>query len=739
MGYLLSNLLRVARRVWQLLLGNRNPVNEFVHQLLQRLPGGYWLDVGLEEVRQRTAGIRLSDRDVVTFVEEIARNLDRNRPGRTTNLLILGLLMEGERFLQALRVSGALRPSKYDFNGELIRACVAPLVERADQIGLSELSRRYLASLRAFSCVADGARKLRDHLLTALQDGHTIKSLLVALDTIFLIGHDPSPRDFPPNVWRHHSKEALAEGFSIGLYLYRLKGRHIRDEELSGPVDPLALTSDSYRNLLAECTIFREYHGWEFEVDSGTYQADIEGRKVILRPADERAEKATRLGFITVEQSQLKAAMEKPKEAMSLATFAEGLHKVLKETGHLRMQDQPRRRLVLAVPMHLVEIISADSLFAEEVAYLNYSGLSFLVAPEDLTAFVVRGGVTVLDLVKASRVVNIFRQVLRLELQNLFETEPETAAQSMLPVFRREQLLTLLSAAVSKEKAEELLRFWEWTGEGVFDLQYQPVVRAQTLYAIPMNVFADSNIIRNALQLARVRIHPDEDPSEHTLANAFRARDVPTQHGVEYRHSDQSGEIDVLTVLDGFAFAFECKNSLLPANPFELRQTLTYLGRANEQLDRLRRFWEDPVFVQGLREKTGLDLVQGMPLVTCAVTANRMLSGSLFGKHPVRGLFELGSFLHQGGVVLLGQTVRMIAGARVSGEDLRAYIEGDSLHARIFLAMVPHEPVYKVGPIEVMRRTFALNFIRLAEEFGLELPEDLGGASTDKPADAGQD
>lgn len=708
-----------------------------MHQFLQRTPGGYWLDDGFENVRQQTAGIRPGKDDFSILVEEVTRHLERHRTGRATNLLLLGFLLDQEQFLKELRTKGALRPSRYDFHGESIRACVSPLVEHAERIGMSESSRRYLASISALSVVGDGARELRSHLRNALRNGRTIKSLLVAIDALFLIGHEAQPRQFPPNSWRHYSKEALAEGFSIGLYLYHSSGRRLKDTEIGGSVDPEVLTSDAYGNLLAECTIFREYHQWEIELDSGTYQATIDGGTVLLSPVNERVEKATRLGYIQSDQSALKAVMERtPESAVSLATFAEQLHEALKQGGRLRIEDEPFRRLVMNVPdaPQLVEIIKDDRFFAEEVAYLYYSGLSFLITPEDLTAFVVRGGVTVRDLMKASRVMNLLRQVLRLEIREMLTTDPETAAQSILPVFHRDQLLTLLSAVVDREKAKELLHFWEWRGEGVFDLQYQPFIRAGAYYAVPMNVFSDSNVIRNAFQLARVRIHHQEDPSEHALANAFEARDIPTRRGIRYRHNEQDGEIDVLAVMNGIAFAFECKNSLLPTNPFELRQTLTHLEKANEQLDRLRLFWQEPVFARVVQQRTGLDLVPGMPLVTCAVTANRMLSGSIYGRHPVRGLFELGSFLHQGGVELLGQTVRMIAGSEVSGEDLRAYIEGDSLHARMFSAMIPYESTYKVGGVEVVRRTFALNVLRLAEEFGLDVPEDLrGGLSEEGP------
>jgi hypothetical protein len=105
-----------------------------------------------------------------------------------------------------------------------------------------------------------------------------------------------------------------------------------------------------------------------------------------------------------------------------------------------------------------------------------------------------------------------------------------------------------------------------------------------------------------------------------------------------------------------------------------------------------------------------------------------MLSGSTYGSHPVRALFELGSFLNSGEVTLLRQTVRVIQGTQVVGEDLRAYIEGDSLHARMLSAMAPHDLAYKIGNVTVVRRTFALDLLRVAGEFGLEVPENLRGA-----------
>ena len=100
----------------------------------------------------------------------------------------------------------------------------------------------------------------------------------------------------------------------------------------------------------------------------------------------------------------------------------------------------------------------------------------------------------------------------------LLETETVVALRSLLPVFRKDKLQALLSLCVSAEAASTFLRITTYShanNSGVFDVQYQPVIRGGDYCLLPTNVLCSSNLLRNLLYTQRKRVemeHVDAPP-----------------------------------------------------------------------------------------------------------------------------------------------------------------------------------------------------------------------------------
>src|SRR5207248_11416694 len=61
----------------------------------------------------------------------------------------------------------------------------------------------------------------------------------------------------------------------------------------------------------------------------------------------------------------------------------------------------------------------------------------------------------------------------------------------------------------------------------------------------------------------------------------FRSRS-----SVKYKYAQRAGDLDTLALIEDVLFVFECKNSLHPCSPFELRTSFDHLVEAQDQLDR---------------------------------------------------------------------------------------------------------------------------------------------------------
>ena len=112
-------------------------------------------------------------------------------------------------------------------------------------------------------------------------------------------------------------------------------------------------------------------------------------------------------------------------------------------------------------------------------------------------------------------------------------------------------------------------------------------------------------------------------------------------------------EIDVLARFGDYLFVFECKYSLLPCNPHELRTSYDHIKKAASQLTRIKELLALKHIEAELYHRLGWAVTPALEIITCIVSCNGMFPGLVIGGHPVRRWAELQNII-ESGVVNVG-------------------------------------------------------------------------------------
>jgi hypothetical protein len=176
-------------------------------------------------------------------------------------------------------------------------------------------------------------------------------------------------------------------------------------------------------------------------------------------------------------------------------------------------------------------------------------------------------------------------------------------AASQLKLFKKEDLTQLLTEVFGADRAAAIIRVLSWapTSTDYFDLQYQPFIPAGDFVATSTAICGLSSLTRNLLVKHKIRYdsESDTDPVGDRLGFAAKEQFSSVYRNISYDWKE-NGEIDVLIVGKDCVFGFECKNTIHPSSPFELRGAFQQLNDSVEQLNRLAQFYPDPKFREHL-------------------------------------------------------------------------------------------------------------------------------------------
>ncbi|MFC1761898.1 hypothetical protein ACFL6U_07430 [Planctomycetota bacterium] len=272
------------------------------------------------------------------------------------------------------------------------------------------------------------------------------------------------------------------------------------------------------------------------------------------------------------------------------------------------------------------------------------------------------------------------------------------------------------------------MEFLTWTPETkrVFDVQYQPLVKTLSGYLVPMNILASSDIIRNSLLMSRIRFYSNGtiDPLSSLLANALRQHTNSVAERVQYDCEDLQGDIDTIAMFDNKLFVFECKNSLVPCNSYEIRTSYDSIVKGAEQLTKFQTGFNRINFKKHIENKLGWCFDSTTELITCVVVGNRMFTGYRIDGHAIRASYPLVHFIEEGTLVNQErETICFWAKDEFTGEDLRQYIVEDLIYKTMLDSMEPYIEQYSFGKYSIEFKTYCLNVLALNKNLGFQSPK----------------
>jgi len=425
----------------------------------------------------------------------------------------------------------------------------------------------------------------------------------------------------------------------------------------------------------------------------------------------------------------------------SLVDVGREIHSLAEKKGLISRREHPRR-IRFEIPMvdPLVRLVRTGGPAREEVGGIVEAVRSYHADAATLARFSVKEHVSLLDISRVQRLAWIVAAYVSTELQRHVE-DAELFFNSVTPVFRDEALDELLGVPLEREESvKEFKELFGWpargagkgTQSGFFDIQYRPMIRAtddpskplpagSDEWSVPFYVLAGSELVRAALLLTQKR--PFDDSRREILGSEIaleiQALGQTAKAGVKLPAADDRLEIDLVAVVDDALLVLECKASLLPCSPFELRRSYDHCARAAGQLSRLLETLSSEDGRRSVCKQIGVKPDAVKRILTGIVIDNGLFAGLRVGGHPVLSHRHFMTFLRGKPMTILGEDVPLRAEGRVTRADLERFLGGDT-YGRFFRAMVPVRKELRLGRSQLLRETYALAGELLAAEFGVK-------------------
>jgi hypothetical protein len=693
--------------------------------LLNDFGSGFALD-SLEQLRSAATGLTTTKAQRKRLAAEIEEASARGRAGRTANLILIGLVTNQDHWLDWLKHSSVLRPSGYDLDTATLRKLI-PLVHRiAHELSLSGDFQGFLESLDWLLVLAEAAHKKRIALIKLIaKDKLLVKSCLVTTDILFMgrtfNGINPDAPMTP---------EDAAGALSYLIYL--VQKRFGPDGILLDGVDTIKIRKGYYLAVLEETQAITEYFTWELLVCYFGYSCRLSTDHSALHfdsPSPEFA-KSMRSGFIRQELQNRAFLLQLKDEALvSLNDVSQRFYTRMEAAKLIWRGTEPDRwKFGFPVIPEPMQFFAQDSLFREEYAGLTLLCYDLLSSFDEAIACDV-GGVSIMDLIKAQRLMYVTHRVRYEKLKKHWTSDPDACVQSIAAVYDDDSLLNYLGYAFPRESAEKILALLEWNPKQktYLDLMYQPLVRAagNNLLVAP-NLFAVANLPRNTLQLTQKRLGEKGDGLlAQRLTKEFQGQGFVAWDDVEYSYAGIKGDGDVVALQGEFLFIFECKNSLHPCSAAELRTSYEYLLKARRQLEKFMVLWNTPGFRKYFAKLLKTDLSAVKTVIPAAVTGNRMFGGLQLGAANVLGFHELVNFINSGRIIIFGKEIVGRPSGPLSPEQLRDFVTSTPWEKPMRAAMKRRDKVTRYGGMDIRVEDYSLKLLDLAHAWNVEVPEKL--------------
>lgn len=477
------------------------------------------------------------------------------------------------------------------------------------------------------------------------------------------------------------------------------------------------------RNLVADWEMLIDYYGYDIEAISG-------GNYRIVDKND--YERSIQLGYIKTrfqEQARNVSHFKSSDKAVCLYQVAEefGKHPELLFELVEEGTEFERYRMLFYQPL-IDFLVPKDyenpTFFMEEYLQLEDAAHELLISAEELLDYKITDLCSVKDIILFKRFFTFVSYTQQIFLKD-HQNNMEIIAKSIVPSFRKQELIMLLKFFTGDEKkAEELIDLYCWNRKGILDLQSTPILKLnECQYFLVPFVLTSSNLIRNVIvkerKLQKQNTNSDgvEEPLERYATDLFGyMKDVFScrQH-CSFKYRKELGEVDLVVWSDKHLYLIECKNSILPTSPFELRTTYDYIKKAEKQLDLSKAAITDKDYADTLLGNWGIPIKE-YKIHTLILLGNRIFTAPNGFRHPVRYVYELYMVLTSGVINSSFGKWRYWENEEFAETDFIRFISDKDPMSNDFIdSMSPYTMFVNCGKYRIERESYSFNIMKHLE------------------------
>ena len=465
----------------------------------------------------------------------------------------------------------------------------------------------------------------------------------------------------------------------------------------------------------------------------------------------ENFEKALTLGYIKNRfQQNINVQIHASSKSLSFYQICEMWVEKYGEEFYPVKNDNGHERLVVGFYEPLFKVIAEcfkfrdNDLFLEEEAELQFILDELNIEKEEFLETKILNNFSFFDFLKIHRATQFLSITRSIKLQELFKNNKPVYEQSTIgatPIDNFIKQYTLMG--YSHEEIQSYLKVLSW-GENPNDvprdLQYYPIIHWKKKFVfLPFSFVYKTNIFRNTLISQKIRPHHDGkiDHMGKLLLSELSPLFNNCKDNIDYTYKGQDGQIDFLLLIESTLYILECKNTLYPCNPYELRTTFDHLDKAvDKQLSKICTFSKEKEFIDYLFRKIGWSIPQEQLKIQTSILLNhRLLSGSSYKGHPVRHIKEFVNFIKTG-TAKIGTRHKMFTknyweGDKFKNSDLEKFLSGNSdFYNDLFSSFNSYESKIFVGKNEIISYDLPLDTGLYAKKFGIS-PEDFNALASE--------
>jgi len=338
--------------------------------------------------------------------------------------------------------------------------------------------------------------------------------------------------------------------------------------------------------------------------------------------------------------------------------------------------------------------------------------------------------------------------------------DPTLFVNSLVRITAEESIVDVISSlGTRREQAQEFLRLVsaDVHNLGYYDLQYRPFLRIATTVlpgsgAIsrqeivhPSAIVAVSNIVRNVQSANQIRLRSNASIFVDVVAHKFKLRfqKVTTNRRIEA--NGENTDVDVVVLEGNALYLFECKHSVPPTGPHEMRDIWEDIEKGVRQLRAALHTLGDPTrlhnYLTGWFPGTRRVETENLSIFPCVLCSHRVFAGLNHRDIPIRdfaslalmadeGVVSMGIFNPDGESTLLRH--RLTSDSGLSSGDLQDYLRSDSKYFNMFGPfMRPLSRIQRLGRVTIARETYAYevdsdDYLDHLEAIGCKrLPDEL--------------